>query len=842
MRPAVCGMALCLLGCSTEPVRPSPEVIWARFDPAAGKLPMPTDLLRDDATGRLELPTDKEGLSLAEQELYRYMNTLLGWPASSTARVEFTGKVAAASITDQTVQVLRWDAGQASTYSAATLQLVDDGTALELEPPDEGWPRGSTMAIVVRGGKQGLRGASAQLVECDSAFYYLRLRQPLNANPDFRAFPGKTRQEREKTARDLETLRGKLAPYFAELEKRGTPREQVAALWTFTIHDHTQVLMDKATGEMPLPIDLLLDRKTGRVDLPERAGDSPRDKEIKHDLQILDGFSTTASQLFSFSRAVDGGTVTAANVELYRVKDAARIPAAVELDDKEGVRVQLTPQLVPLEPRTTYALVLRQGIRDGGGDPVHPMLIGHFLRAQHPLVVQGKKQVESLDQESAETLEWARQRVAPLLDKLGRDSVLAAWPFSTMSVVEPLVQAARLAETLKLPSEPKELVQKTTAKAALEFPIGALAVLRVKQVFEGKIATADYLDPQTRRPYPDGSYQVRWIPFTMTIPDSAKPQDPLPVVIFGHAICTERRFVLAVADGLAKRGFAAISIDLPYHGTRTHCAWNGPNCFPYPLAKDGKMICPNPCQSGSTCGKDGQCRDGGGNVTPLATWPVIPLYQASGAAFIELDSIAGTMAHFRQAVIDLAALSRTLRKGTWTSHIGYQLKSDSVGYLGQSLGGILGGTYVAVDPSISRAVLNVPGANLVPMFQDSVYFSSHIDSFLKREKIEEGTADYQRFMLVARWFMDAVDPINVAPYLVKQPLPGQTDNDRAVLVQMATLDLIIPNSSTKHLVSVAGVPRLDYVAEHAFLVIPIEPAYPAGNKDAADFLAGSLQP
>jgi hypothetical protein len=55
---------------------------------------------------------------------------------------------------------------------------------------------------------------------------------------------------------------------------------------------------------------------------------------------------------------------------------------------------------------------------------------------------------------------------------------------------------------------------------------------------------------------------------------------------------------------------------------------------------------------------------------------------------------------------------------------------------------------------------------------------------------------------------------------------------------MATLDFIIPNSSTKELAHIAGVQRLDYIAEHAFLVIPVEPAYPAGTRDAADFLAG----
>ena len=833
------------VGCQTDALRPTPRVIFAVFDPEAGDIPMPTDILRDESAGHLELPTDDEALTAAEKELYSYLNTLEGWPKSSGASLTFSGRVAEASITDKTVRIWRFPSktGPPTPLSDATLSLEKDGTSLTIEPPAEGWPRGETIAITVRGGKEGVQGVAGEVVECDSAFYYLRQRQPLNAHTDFRAFPGATRQEREQTARDLETLRGELAPYFDAMERQGLAREEIASLWTFTVHDHTQVLMDKESGEMPLPIDLLLDHKTGKVDIPIRETDSARDQQIKKDLRALDGFSLTAHQLFEFSAPVDPKTVTTATVELYRVKDAKKVPVTVELAQDDLRRVQVTPEQVPLEPRTTYALVLRQGIRDAQGKPVHPMLIGHFISAKQPLILGGKKQIESLDDESAERLEWARQHAAPLLDALGRESVLLAWPFTTMSAVEPLVQAAQLPETLKLPVEPKELVEKTPAKAASEFPIGALSVLRVKKVFEGKIATADYLDPATRKPYPDGSYKERWIPFTLTIPDSADPATPLPVVIFGHAICTERRFVLAVADGLSKQGFAVIGIDLPYHGTRAQCAWNGPVCFPDPLSKTGDMICPDPCQSGSSCGSDGQCRDKNGTITELSKWPVIPMNQASGAAFIELDSIAGTMAHFRQAVIDLAALSRAVRKGTWKAHVGYSFDASKLGYLGQSLGGILGGTYVAVDHSIKRAVLNVPGGNLVPMFQESLYFGTHIDNFLKREEIEEGTAEYQRFLLIARWFMDAVDPINVAPYLVKQPLPGATGkNDRSVMIQMATLDFIIPNDSTKLLATVAGVPRKDYTAEHAFLVIPVEPAYPSGTRDAADFLAGSVQP
>jgi hypothetical protein len=59
---------------------------------------------------------------------------------------------------------------------------------------------------------------------------------------------------------------------------------------------------------------------------------------------------------------------------------------------------------------------------------------------------------------------------------------------------------------------------------------------------------------------------------------------------------------------------------------------------------------------------------------------------------------------------------------------------------------------------------------------------------------------------------------------------------------MATLDMIIPNNNTKTLQAVTGAPRRDYVAEHAFLTIPVEPEFLRGSRDLANFLSGELQP
>ncbi len=835
-------LALLLAACGGDELRGATKIIQARFDPGEGAIPMPSDLLRDDKSGKLDIPLDDDDLTAAEKELYTFLNTLDAWPNSSAARVEFTGPLADNSVTPKTVQVWRWQAGEATLYDKAKLTVSSDKRKVEITPPDEGWPRGSTMMVVVRGGNNGVRGKGGELVDCDAAFYYLRLTQKLTASRDFRAFPGTTRAERKEAAEDLEELRVELSPFFKHVEQQmKLPRREVAALWTFSVNKFTEVVMDSAAGKMPLPIDLLIDPKTGKVDLPVNDDDDAKTRETKEGLKELDGFGTTTGQLFEFSAPVDPKTVTPGTVQLYKVAkgNTTAIPATVTLA-ADRVRVEVTPKTMPLDTETTYAVVLRPGIRDAAGKPVMPMLTGLLLGVKAPLVdVKGKSQLSSVEDEDAARLDPVRASLAPLLDTLGRKNVLVAWPFTTLTVNKTLLESLNAAEKVKLPADPKSITKKSAVKAALEFPIGVVSMLNVKEVIEGKIATADYLDPKTRKRRKEGSYQVNYLPFMLTIPAGAKKDKPLPVVIFGHAICTERRFVLAVANYLASRGFAAIAIDFPYHGARTHCAWNGPICWPDPFNKGGKMFCPAQCKSGSTCGSDGKCRDKAGKQTSLPKWPILSMHQASGAAFIELSSIPGTRHHFLQAIIDLGALSRSLRKGEWKKNVGYGFKTDKIHYLGQSLGGIIGGTYTALDTHVGRAVLNVPGANLVPMFMDSRYFGAHIDAYLKREAIKKGTGDHQKFLHIAKWYLDSFDPLNVARYLVKEPLPGQeSKNTRKVLVQMATLDFIIPNKYTKQLATLAGVKRKDYLAEHAFLVIPVEPGYFTGNSDAAAFLAG----
>jgi len=818
-----------IAGCASYDLDPPAEVIHARFDPDAKVIPMPTDILRDEALGRLDLPVDDPDLTAAEVEFYQWMNTRDGWSSAMAATVEMTAPVKPETITADTLQVWQWRETP-QLVADARVSLDADETTITIDAPRTGWERGGKYVVLLRGGSAGAEGKRGEPVECDAAFYFLRLTERLDTPEHERAFPGNTAAERRDNAAKLEEIREQLAPYFTFFAGRGVPRDQVAALWQFTVTEQVELAMDKSSQRMPLPIDLLIDPVTRRIDIPVADWDSEVEAGAKVRLAEYDGFGTSANLMFGFTGPIDEASLTGA-VELWQASDPPQqIPAEVQLLD-DRMNVEVRPAVQPLAEQSRYAVVLRDRIRDADGQPVAIMPAGHFLTAAQPIAVAGSSQVGVVDDADAIKLEGVRNEVVDFLATLDDTSdVLAAWTFTTMTVrpgLDDLVDQPALAQ---VSPDPVLVEHMTPLEAVNDFALGITSLFNVGDVYSGTIESPIFLDKLTRAWRGDGSYTVESIPFTIAVPRNVSPSKPVPVVIFGHGIMTERRFVLAIADSLAARGYASVAIDFPFHGDRTYCWSEGPLSIPDPQTGELTPLA-DPCEDGYTCAADGRCVDAANQGNHLRDWPIIGMHQASGAAFIEIEHIANTRDHFMQTVIDLASLSRSLRQGDWEAIIGAPVETDHLYYVGQSLGGIIGATFVALSPEIDRAVLNVPGVDTVDLFDQSGYFSSQVDAFFKREHVDRASFEGFRFMNVARWFMDSADPQGVASHLL--------DGGRKVLIQMATLDFIIPNQFTEKLEELSGAPRKDYVAEHAFIAVPVEPEYLRGVNDLANFIDGN---
>ena len=143
-----------------------------------------------------------------------------------------------------------------------------------------------------------------------------------------------------------------------------------------------------------------------------------------------------------------------------------------------------------------------------------------------------------------------------------------------------------------------------------------------------------------------------------------------------------------------------------------------------------------------------------------------------------------------------------------------------------------------VDPNYKSLLLNVGGAGLVDLLHDSATFGPQLTQGLSAKGIMEDTDAYDTFVNAAKWVMDEVDPVNVAQFARRHPLNGAAP--KKLRLQMAIGDTVVPNSSTKRLVSATGVDEntefRSFIGSHGFLADPAEPSCYVGQDDMANFL------
>ncbi|MBI3182609.1 MAG: Ig-like domain-containing protein [Myxococcales bacterium] len=821
-------LAAGLLSCGPEiPSVQREEVVLAVYDPSKANLPTPNDLAMEG--GKVAISENPE-LSAAENELKLSFNGADGFSTGSSARAQFTSALSAASISDKTVLAI--DLGEngkgAPTPFAVRRDYADCDSSISLVAP-AGYARGHVYLFAVRGGESGLEGAGGEPVVAAPAFHFLRAGVDLTAHPD--AFPG-TREEKQAKAKALEAVRQKLEPYFRVLEAQGLPRREVAALWTFTAVTGGEAYFDPGSKRIPFPNDLLKDPSTGLVSLPIDPSEKPESQALKRGFNQLDGFSLTAALAIDASEALDRTSVGAASVRVFRRDTLEQVAATVSLSS-DGGKIVVQPTS-PLRPATAYVVVAGK-VSDVQGNPLGAMPLASLLKLKNPLLTAGgQSTISSVCAGSAARLEPLRAAMAPVLDKLeslpeperlGRAQIAAAYTFTTQDIAK---RARELWSAPYSANLPLTVQGVQSAGAPLTMP-------DVSKLLTGQLSTVDFLEP-TSRAFRDKG-QPRQIEFVLSVPKGVSAGSSLPVVVFGHGLNTERRLSFFVANRLAKAGFATMAIDFPYHGERTAC------------------LADSHCSWGATCATDGTCLKNGQPAElarSLNLWPVgkgTP--SATGVAFVDVENLVGSRDHFRQAFVDLSAQVRLIREMDWKLVTGgYGLDGDRLMYVGISLGGIIGGGESGVDPHFKSMLLNVAGAGLVDLMRESNVFGPLLKQGLSAKGIQEGSPEYDSFVNAARWVLDEVDPINLAQFASREPLrwtdpkTGQANTaaPKRLRLQMASGDMVVPNSSTLRLLTASGIDKAtqfrSFLGSHGFLADPAEPAYYPGQDDMASFLEG----
>ncbi|MGH7319370.1 MAG: Ig-like domain-containing protein [Candidatus Rokuibacteriota bacterium] len=539
-------------------------------------------------------------------------------------------------------------------------------------------------------------------------------------------------------------------------------------------------------------------------------------------LNELDGFDLSPRLALPFSGLIDLSSVTARSVLLVRL--APGPPEAMGVDrlvyDPRSHTLYARPEGL-LEPETRYGLVVTRELRDARGRPIQSSTTFHRLlqrRDPGPVVRAYRHALQGL-------MVALTRRGVPV------DQVAVASVFTTGSVTT-FLERARDALDLKPPGPAfmtaaegggraffprasleslvlrrQVRVQPDTADGFQDaaLPLAALPQDSVGGVGVGWFWSPLYLTPERRilegptaRPLTAVPVNAP-VPFVITVPAGSPPPGGWPVAIMGHGYGGEMfASAFLIAGTLARHGIATAAITVVGHG-------GGPESRLVATRRDGGV---------STVAVPGRGldRDGDGKIERSEG------LGATGA----LASLA-LRDGLRQQVVDLLALVRALRSGLDVD--GDEVpdtRGDGITYVGQSLGGIYGTLFLAVEPRVRVGVLNVPGgpvaeiARLAPVFRPLVR-----DTLARRTPpLGDGERDFredlplrgeppviagdpgalaiQEYLARVEWLGRRGDPIAYARHVRLAPLAGH--EPKQVLVQFALGDRVVPNPTTSTLV------------------------------------------
>jgi hypothetical protein len=285
--------------------------------------------------------------------------------------------------------------------------------------------------------------------------------------------------------------------------------------------------------------------------------------------------------------------------------------------------------------------------------------------------------------------------------------------------------------------------------------------------------------------------------FNLFLPSGTPPSDGWPVAIFGHGnAASKETSVFFVAADLAERGIATVAINAVGHG-------NGPL---------GTLTVNHTVGSPVTF-------SAGGRGVDLNSNGVIDLNEGLSTALP-----IGRRDGLRQTVVDLLQLVRTIEVGIDVDgDTAPDLDSSRIHYFGQSLGGIYGTLFLAVEPSVLAGVPNVAGGSLIefvrlspinrPGLGAALAASTpsliNIGGFEFNENLPlrdqppvintvPGAIAIQEWLEWVEWVQQSGDSVAYSPHLRKQPLAGVPA--KPVIVQFAKGDQQVPNPATTALI------------------------------------------
>lgn len=605
----------------------------------------------------------------------------------------------------------------------------------------------------------------------------------------------------------------------------------------------------QSATQSPFPSDqfAVLDSQqiTGlRVNLPlPNCGTNPSDCADITLLNQLDGFNLQPRLSIPFDGPIDVSTVNSSTIFLVQLPAGFSLGSPLKGDDLNGFHPNIIGinQVVwdpasltlfaesdqHLDQDVSYLLVVTSGVHDASGQPVETSAAFRNLNAG-----------DSADQQ----LRQYRQALQSVLDNgtlhkiapgLTRQNIAAASVFTTQtatatlqSIREQIKAAAPPQATFKIGSNGETTVFPLNTVTGFTWNVQALAVgpliptnlnadLAALQVFPGSISTIAF-GKFTGQHWQNGNVFIPQVPtrqsvpsqgtedlfFNLFIPSGPRPTNGWPVAIFGHGFTDSKQGApFAVASTLAHNGIATIAINVVGHGF-------GPN----------STLTINQGTTATTFleGGRGFDQDGNGQITSA---------EGSSTFVLSPQGTIGSRDALQQTTADLMQLVRAIQGGIDVNGDGLpDLDANRMYYAGQSFGGIYGAMFMGIENSIRAGVPNVPGGSIIdivrlsPSFQllltqalavrvpsllnagPPIFFNdnSPLRDLPPVTNNVPGAIAIQTVEDTSRWLGQAGDPVAWAPFIRKDPLPG--DLAKSVIIQFARGDETVPNPTATALI------------------------------------------
>lgn len=457
------------------------------------------------------------------------------------------------------------------------------------------------------------------------------------------------------------------------------------------------------------------------------------------------------------------------------VQDVEGVTAGLRLLDLgDDVAVDVPYEPVRLEDGHTLALWPVFPLRPA---TPHGVLVTTDLRAADGDCIAPDPALRALLEGEPET--EAVARLAPRFEKLlamaevKRDAVSAALVFTTQTVHD---ESARVAA---------DIAGRTYRWATRPTCQTAGAMRRC----EGTFKAHDY-----RKNGVVGGAAVREyeMPVSLWLPATAR--GPLPTVVIGHGLGGDRSLGGYLFSAASGEPVAMLGIDAVGHGQ-------------HPAGAPSNQ------------------------VLLLSQFFAVDIGRKSVDAPRMRDN-------FRQSTYDKLQLVQLIRQNPDFDGDGQKdFDVERIGYVGVSLGGIMGTELLALTDAVKAAVLGMPGGRLSQIMRDSESFGPLIAALLPPGATD---GDKERLFAAVQTVLERGDPVNYAPRVLEDRLPVAPGQGPHVLIVEAIDDEIVPNSTTETLARAYQLPLLRPF-EREISYLPVADAPVKGNFAGGAVTAGLFQ-